>query len=908
MTELIGQVLGDRYRIEAFLGHGGMADVYKVRDLQRAAFLAMKILHTDLAKDQAFLQHFVQEAHTLERLQHPNIVRFYGLEKADNLAFILMDFIDGITLRREIHLFKNSLRPLRILEVMQSVCAALYYAHQMGMLHCDIKPGNIITHRNGTVFLTDFGIARATGTGSLSLAGTGTPAYMAPEQFEGKPPSQASDIYSLGVVTFEMLTAGQRPFSGDSARTNGDTAHRVIWEKQHLQAPSPRMFNPEITPEMEAVVMCCLQRDPRLRFRTALDLLHALETAMRGAQPHDDDAQTRVDLEKKSSGTGRLSRSRQVARVSEKKEAQASATSAKEQASANNSPSFDNTPPSDRNPRDDREHPATEKLNSADKKSSSEADKLLPAQQALPTAREKSGKKPDTPLSGANQPPGKKAHTPDIAQAQESPQVAAQTAMRRATTSTQADKGTTTGKRTEKVMARPQPVIDSQKLAPGDEQPPNSSRPARQGETKKPTTSDLSKSGEVVPIEDAAKSKAGRTKPAAPASSSQVAKLTSDITPKASQTSAGWRQKLNLWLLIGAGALALTLIAMAIFSGPEHAPTSTLTPTLVQAPSLTPVKTATYPLVPSATSLEAIETTLPVIEAQPTETIQPTPTQVGGGQWIAFASDRSGTVQVWIMDASDPETRQQMTEAQGGACQPAWSPDGTQIAFTSPCNGPSVYYPGATIKIVRLADKTVVDLPAKTPGVAGIFDPAWSPDGETLLYTAILGENSQIWSIGLKDHKIRVLADRGIKNAQPAWSRDGKYIAFISTDDRNRDALWYMQSNGQSQELLASSGKFSKPVWLPNGMHILVSMNRGDNIPILALVDRSNPNQDAVLLLSKAYRMSHASVSPDGQWVIFWTEPTANNPEIMLASMDGKQIRQLTNNRLRDFQPAWGPK
>src|SRR5512135_8049 len=114
MSELTGQILGERYRVESFLGRGGMADVYKVRDLQRAVFLAMKVLHADLANDQVFWKRFEREARTLEMLQHPNIVRFYGLEKKDRLSFILMDFIDGLTLGKELLLYKSPFSAARL--------------------------------------------------------------------------------------------------------------------------------------------------------------------------------------------------------------------------------------------------------------------------------------------------------------------------------------------------------------------------------------------------------------------------------------------------------------------------------------------------------------------------------------------------------------------------------------------------------------------------------------------------------------------------------------------------------------------------------------------------------------------------------------------------------------------------
>jgi TolB protein len=199
----------------------------------------------------------------------------------------------------------------------------------------------------------------------------------------------------------------------------------------------------------------------------------------------------------------------------------------------------------------------------------------------------------------------------------------------------------------------------------------------------------------------------------------------------------------------------------------------------------------------------------------------------------------------------------------------------------------------------------ITDLPLKTG--AGSFDPAWSPDGKTLLYTVIIGKDTEIRSIHLPDNKITTLANRGTKNAQPAWSRDGEYIAFISSDDIHNDALWLMRKNGDSQEILSSAGAFSEPAWAPDGTHILVSLNKGNNVPILAWFDRSNPTQPEVDLLPDVYRMSYGSISPDGQWLIFWSDHVKNNPELFLITRDGKTLRQITNNLLRDFQPAWSP-
>lgn len=272
-----------------------MARVYKVWDEQRAAYLALKVLDQQLAADPVFLSRFEHEARILEKLQHPNIVRIYGLEKSAGLAFILMDFIDGLTLRQEIKISPDGIRPERITQILQPVCAGLHYAHQQGMVHCDIKPGNIMIHRNGNVYLTDFGIARVQGSSAQPPASAGTLSYMPPEQIRGETATPASDIYALGVVLFEMLTGGVRPFQDASGTAEKITAREaMLAEKLRAVPPTPRAYRPDISPELEAVVMRCLQPDPRFRYASTLDLLTAWEAAMRG-DTAEGEVHTQVD-------------------------------------------------------------------------------------------------------------------------------------------------------------------------------------------------------------------------------------------------------------------------------------------------------------------------------------------------------------------------------------------------------------------------------------------------------------------------------------------------------------------------------------------------------------------------------------------------------------------------------------
>jgi serine/threonine protein kinase len=281
MPDLTGKILANRYKVVSNLGRGGMAEVYKVYDMQRATHLAIKVLHEDLAEDMVFLRRFQREAHTLANLQHPNIVRFYGLDMDGHTAFILMDLVEGSTLRREINQRQQPASSADILRIMRPVCAALHYAHQVGIVHCDIKPANIMLQTNGAVLIADFGIARVTETATTTTFSTaGTPAYMAPEQIRGLPPTPQTDLYGLGIVLFEMLTGGQRPFTGDHAQTVGSTNEKVRWEHLYLPPVSPRTYNPAITPALENVVQRCLQKDPAYRFSSALELLNALEQAL----------------------------------------------------------------------------------------------------------------------------------------------------------------------------------------------------------------------------------------------------------------------------------------------------------------------------------------------------------------------------------------------------------------------------------------------------------------------------------------------------------------------------------------------------------------------------------------------------------------------------------------------------
>ncbi|MGV8025603.1 MAG: serine/threonine protein kinase [Anaerolineaceae bacterium] len=273
----IGDVLKDRYKIIESLGRGGMADVYKVWDEERSTYLALKLLRDDLAQDPVFMRRFRREAHNLAQLQHPNIVRFYGLDEDDLKAFILMEYIEGPTLREEIRRAGAGGLALECVQsIMEDVCSALQYAHNKGLVHCDIKSGNILIDASGKAYLTDFGIARGMDAATSTMVGVGTPAYMAPELIKGEDPTPQTDIYALGIVLYEMLTGGERPFTGERATITGTTAEKVRWEHLNMNPTPVAQFNPGTAASFEIIIEKCLEKIARDRYAGVQDLIDSI--------------------------------------------------------------------------------------------------------------------------------------------------------------------------------------------------------------------------------------------------------------------------------------------------------------------------------------------------------------------------------------------------------------------------------------------------------------------------------------------------------------------------------------------------------------------------------------------------------------------------------------------------------
>lgn len=264
-------ILANRYQLLQTLGAGGMAVVYRAKDINLERFVAVKILRPDFSKDEGFRKRFHQEAKSAANLSHPNIVTVHDFGLEGEQLFIIMEHIPGTHLKKIIQ-EREKLPIEEGLDIIIQAAAGIGYAHRAGFVHCDVKPHNILVAPDKRVKVTDFGIARALASirpDEKTNIVWGSPQYLSPEQANGEAPSPASDVYSLGVVMYEVLT-GKLPFYSKDA-------NQMI--KLHLESQpvSPRIINPEIPQPLEQIILKVLSKEPSSRYRTAEQFGRVLE-------------------------------------------------------------------------------------------------------------------------------------------------------------------------------------------------------------------------------------------------------------------------------------------------------------------------------------------------------------------------------------------------------------------------------------------------------------------------------------------------------------------------------------------------------------------------------------------------------------------------------------------------------
>jgi len=259
-----------KYKILSKIGKGGMGDIYKALQEPLNRIVALKVLPPQLSRDEEFTKRFEIEAKAISLLQHHNIVSIYEYGEEEGLRYFAMQFVDGADLGRRV----AEHRPIPVSEVIdftKQICRALRYAHSCGIIHRDIKPGNVLIEKNGVIRITDFGIAKIFSRTAITLTGSavGTPEYMSPEQAQGKKLDVQTDIYSLGIVMYEMLTR-RPPFTGNNPMS-------IAYKQVHEQPDPPSLKRKDTPKRLEMIVLKALKKDRKERYATVGEMLEHLD-------------------------------------------------------------------------------------------------------------------------------------------------------------------------------------------------------------------------------------------------------------------------------------------------------------------------------------------------------------------------------------------------------------------------------------------------------------------------------------------------------------------------------------------------------------------------------------------------------------------------------------------------------
>jgi serine/threonine protein kinase len=371
-------------------------------------------------------------------------------------------------------------------------------------------------------------------------------------------------------------------------------------------------------------------------------------------------------------------------------------------------------------------------------------------------------------------------------------------------------------------------------------------------------------------------------------------------------------KKSKSWIGVVFGIIIVSALAIAgVTFGPQllsmvASPTSTTSEEAI-------LPTGTEPDMPTLTiASSATHTLLPTETIAPTTTNTPAPTPQGGGAQIAFASDRSGEVQLWLLSLQSGDLVQ-LTDIRGGACQPTWSPDGMRLVFIAPCGQNQQSYPGSSLFIIDVDGTDLNPLPSSP---IGDYDPSWSPVSNQVVFTTLRDFNrAQVWILDIDTGENINVSNNVASDYQPTWSPDGEQIAFVSTRVINRGQIWLMDAQGENVvEFSRSSTRTNlEPAWSPEGDLIVYTQFgiQGGGTPSLIgafwTEDSARTGLNEFRISQEAAGMREVDFSPDARWLVFASNPDFGDLDIFLMRVNGSEISRLTTNDSEDFDPAWRP-
>lgn len=800
--DLTGNTIAQHYRFDICLGEGTFAKVYRVHDTRRNVDLAAKVLRSDIANEEAFLRRFKREGDVLARLQHPNIVRYYDLIESDDAVFILMDYVPGETLQATLYHLGRPFRIHEIFEFLKPLTAALHFAHGEGVIHRDLKPANVLLHENGNLLVTDFGIAGLLDEASTSAGhAMGTPLYMAPEQITSSGATPLSDVYSLGVVLYQLLTRTV-PFSGKHPSARGKTnSERITYEHLHIPPSPPRLLEPDIPEAVEQVVLQCLAKEVQERPKSVRAVYDALAEAI-GAEPSDLAPLPNAE----SSEMSNVPLDIRLPEVSQ----------------------FVNQP------------------SSQEEQTASQLVQVPPSEEIEVWIEDD---------SSAN----------DVI----------------------AEKTLATGHQAAIVVE-------------GNDEPTANTNPFRA------KTLHSSNQPHLPPVNPAPPHKVQAQQIISTPNGSSTVYFPAQQVRKFKQR---YGPNLTVVTLIGIGLILLSCLALAIYG---ISPSSDNNNNEQNNNAPPPTVTASGG---GDNNDEDADDVTSTPDASPEETVSVAnpPTEVSvdpsTSNLIVYSSHRTGSHNIFITNANGTANRRQLTfEEDLDQLGPAWSPDGTRIAFYGRTN----YRSNGDIYIMDADGANVVNI-TDSPSNDDLY-PTWSPDGTQLVFHSNQpsevdeSQDFELYIYDLEDVSFTQLTFNNVDDYGADWSPDGSQIAFYSWDD-GVPHIFTINPDGTDRQRLTPEdvGNTRFPTWSPDGEQLAFHVTEGGFSQIYVM---NKDGSGAHPLLQVAVNDSFPDWSHDGSKIIFQRVQVDDDGDeisgIYEYDFETEEVQSI-GNPLGDFLPEWHP-